>query len=279
MKLTSNAVRKENTTIVPFAAIKGGKQEQKIKLTKNGEVKKTKSNKEAGKSSEVFALKSEEEINAILEVLNRKIADAIAKVEETNGEKPMPIKQKRNAYRNKLVWLIGMNVGIRASDLLVLKWSFFFDMNKDNSLEWHPYYSLQPQKQRKQHKFVKLYFNQTVKKAIEDYLEIYPITKAELDSYIFTNDKGNHITTQQLWNVICDTAKEAGLVQNVGTHTLRKTWGFHCWHNAKDKDKALIILQKCFEHSSPQTTLRYIGILDSEIEDMYNSIELGLQDM
>lgn len=279
MKLTSNAVRKENTTIVPFAAIKGGKQEQKIKLTKDGEVKKTKSNKEVGKSSEVFALKSEEEINAILEVLNRKIADAIAKVEETNGEKPMPIKQKRNAYRNKLVWLIGMNVGIRASDLLVLKWSFFFDINEDNSLEWHPYYSLQPQKQRKQHKFVKLYFNQTVKKAIEDYLEIYPITKTELDSYIFTNDKGNHITTQQLWNVICDTAKEAGLVQNVGTHTLRKTWGFHCWHNAKDKDKALIILQKCFEHSSPQTTLRYIGILDSEIEDMYNSIELGLQDM
>lgn len=279
MKLTSNAVRKENTTIVPFAAIKGGKKEQKIKLTKDGEVKKTKSNKEAGKSSEVFALKSEEEINAILEVLNRKIADAIAKVEETNGEKPMPIKQKRNAYRNKLVWLIGMNVGIRASDLLVLKWSFFFNINEDNSLEWHPYYSLQPQKQRKQHKFVKLYFNQTVKKAIEDYLEIYPITKTELDSYIFTNDKGNHITTQQLWNVICDTAKEAGLVQNVGTHTLRKTWGFHCWHNAKDKDKALIILQKCFEHSSPQTTLRYIGILDSEIEDMYNSIELGLQDM
>ena len=279
MKLTSNIVRKENTTIVSFAALKGGKQEQKIKLTKDGEVKKTKNNKEAGKSSEVFALKSEEEINAILEVLNRKIADAIAKVEETNGEKPMPIKQKRNAYRNKLVWLIGMNVGIRASDLLVLKWSFFFDMNEDNSLEWHPYYSLQPQKQRKQHKFVKLYFNQTVKKAIEDYLEMYPITKAELDSYIFTNDKGNHITTQQLWNVICDTAEEAGLVQNVGTHTLRKTWGFHCWHNAKDKDKALIILQKCFEHSSPQTTLRYIGILDSEIEDMYNSIELGLQDM
>lgn len=280
MKLTNNAVRKdENITVIPFTTIKGSKGKQEIKLTKDGEVKKTKCNKEAGKSSEVFPLESKEEINAVLNVLNKRIDEAIIKVEETKGEKPMPIKQKRNAYRNKLVWIVGMNVGIRASDLLVLKWSFFFDMNDDGSLKWHPYYSLIPQKQRKKRKFVKLFFNQTVKKAIEDYLAVYPIKKEELDSYIFTNDKGNHITTQQLWNVICDTAKEAGITQNVGTHTLRKTWGFHCWHDAEDKNKALIILQKCFEHSTPQTTLRYIGILNTEIEEMYNSVELGLQDM
>ena len=35
-------------------------------------------------------------------------------------------------------------------------------------------------------------------------------------------------------------------------------------------------LQQIFSHSSTQVTAKYIGILDNEIEDMYNSIELGL---
>lgn len=274
--MQSNAI-KINDTVIPFSVVK--KASRKPKLTKEGEVKMTKNNKEAGKSSEVYALKSEEEISKVLQVLNKKIADAQAKVKETNGEKPMPIKQLKNAYRNKLIWLVGMNIGIRASDFLELKWSFFFDMKPNGSLDWKPFYSLQPIKQRKQHKFVKLFFNNTLKQAIKDYLAIYPITPEETDTFLFANDKGKHITTQQLWNVICDTAEEAGIEQNVGTHTLRKTWAFHCWHNAEDKNKALIILQKCFNHSSPQTTLAYIGVLSEEIEDMYLSIELGADDM
>lgn len=275
--MNNAAVKMNESAVIPFSVVKKAKKE--VKLTKEGEVKLTKSNKEAGKSSEVYPLKSEEEISKVLEVLNRKIVDAQAKVEETEGKKPMPIKQLRNAYRNKLIWLVGMNIGIRASDFLELKWSFFFDLKDDGTLEWKDFYSLQPMKQRKQHKFVKLFFNNTLKQSIQDYLEVYPIENGDTDSYMFTNDKGKHITTQQLWNVICDTAEEAGLTQNVGTHTLRKTWAYHCWHNAADKNKALIILQKCFNHTTPQTTLAYIGILSEEIEDMYLSVELGAESL
>ena len=57
---------------------------------------------------------------------------------------------------------------------------------------------------------------------------------------------------------------------------LRKTFGFWSWHNAEDKNKALVILQMIFNHSSTQTTAKYIGVLDDEMEDMFNSIDLGL---
>lgn len=254
--------------VVPIHVVK-----KEVKLTKEGEAKMTRSNKEAGRSSEVYPIKSDAEIRKIMKVLNNNIKVAQDKVESSCG-KPLPIKQLRNAYRNKLIWLVGMNIGIRASDFLELKWSFFFDL-KDGEVIWHDFYSLQPQKQRKQGKFVKLFFNNTLKNAIVEYLSAYPIDADNIDSYMFTNDKGNHITTQQLWNVICDTAEEAGLKQNVGTHTLRKTWAYHCWHNANDKNKALIILQKCFNHASPQTTMGYIGIMVEEIEEMYLSVELG----
>lgn len=277
--MQNNTAVQIEESVIPFSVITANSKKKEVKFTKEGKAKLTRNNKQAGKSSEVFALKSTEEIKRIVSVLNRKIDEAHDKVNETYGEKPMPITQLRNAYRNKMIWLVGMNIGIRASDFLELKWSFFFDVKDDSTIEWKPYYSLIPQKQRKKHKFVKLYFNNTLKQAIMDYLKMYPITQKQIDDYMFTNDRGEHITKQQLWNIIKDTAAEAGIEQNVGTHSLRKTWGYHCWHNATDKSKALIILQKCFGHSSPQTTLAYIGILNEEIEDMYLSVELGAEDI
>ena len=243
-----------------------GKKE--VKFTKEGRVKLTRNNKQAGKSSEVFALKSTDEIKRIVLVLNSKIEEAHDRVVETYGEKPMPILQLRNAYRNKMMWLVGLNIGIRASDFLVLKWSFFFDMKDDGTIEWKPYYSLLPQKQGKKQKFVKLYFNSTLKQAIMDYLKMYPITQKQIDDYMFTNDRGEPITKQQLWNIIKDTATEAGIEQNVGTHTLRKTWAYHSFYNANDKKKALIILQNCFNHTDPQTTLAYIGVMPEIMEKL-----------
>ena len=130
-------------------------------------------------------------------------------------------------------------------------------------------------KQRKQKKFVKLFFNQAVQKAISGYISEYPIE--DLNDYLFTSRKGTEpITVQALWKIIKDAAVEANIEQNVGSHSLRKSFGFWCWHQAEDKNKALVILQQIFNHSSTQVTARYIGILDDEIEDMFNSIDLGL---
>jgi integrase len=130
-------------------------------------------------------------------------------------------------------------------------------------------------KQRKQKKFVKLFFNQAVRQAINNYIAEYPINN--LDNYLFESRKGNDpITVRALWDIVKRAASEAGISQNIGSHSLRKTFGFWCWHQAEDKNKALVILQQVFNHSSTQTTAKYIGILDDEIKDMFNSIELGL---
>jgi integrase len=170
-----------------------------------------------------------------------------------------------------MLFLIGINVGLRASDLVTLKWDFFFDEDgnfKDS-------YMLQPKKTKKQKKFVTLFFNQAVKKAVADYIEEYPVD--DLNEYLFKSRKGNNsITEKTLWNIMNDTAIEAGIKKNIGSHSLRKTFGFWAWHNADDKDKALVTLQMLFNHSSTQTTIRYIGVMNSEIEDMFNNVDLGL---
>ncbi len=64
--------------------------------------------------------------------------------------------------------------------------------------------------------------------------------------------------------------KNVGLNINVGTHTMRKTFGYH--HYKQFNDVAL--LQKILNHSSPSITLRYISIYQEEIDSSYNSFEL-----
>lgn len=254
---------------VNLEVIEGGKykfdfglKEVKVRRNKDGSVDKRHSNKIAGKSSEVYPFTTKEEIKSMIDVFDNHIDEACDE------------NKKQIAYRNKLLFLVGINISLRASDLITLKWNFFFD---DNG-KFKDYYILQPKKQRKQNKFVKLFFNKALKKAILSYIEEYPIQ--DMNDYLFKSRKGDGaISERTLWRIIVEASDEAGIRKNVGSHTLRKTFGFWAWHNAEDKSKALVTLQMLFNHSSTQTTIKYIGLLNSEVEDMFNNVDLGLEYM
>lgn len=258
------SIEQYNAKQSPILTIYTGDKD--VKRKKDGTVKKTHCNKKLGKDAEVYAFRTQKEIQAMIDVFDSHINQA------SNNDR------RKIAYRNKLLFLIGINVGIRASDLRMLKWSFFFDV-VDGEYVFKRFYSLQPQKQKKYKKYVKIFFNQAVQNAIKNYIDVYPIE--DIDDYLFVSRNGGGfepISVEMLWGIIKKAAKEAGIEQNIGSHSLRKTFGFWCWHESEDKDRALVILQQIFAHSSTQTTARYIGILDDEIEDMFG-IDLGLEMM
>ena len=244
------------SNVISFDVIKSTKEQVETKP-------KRPNNKIAGKSSEVYAFSTKEEISAMINVFDKHIEGA------TNDN------QKQIARRNKMLFVIGINLGIRASDLRSLKWDFFFDKQGDGSLKFKKFYVLQPLKQRKQKKFVKLYFNDAVKGAINNYISEYPIDN--LGDYLFASRKGNEpVVASSLWRIVKDAAAEAGIEQNIGSHSLRKTFGKFCFMEAEDKTNALVLLQNIFNHSDSLTTMRYLGILDEDISDMFNSINLGM---
>lgn len=230
-----------------------------IRYNKDGSIDKRHTNKVSGVSSEVYPFTNEEEIKAMVNIFNERINNA-------------PDENKKQiACRNKMLFLIGINIGVRASDLCGLKYNFF--MNNDGTFK--DFYSLKPKKTKKTGKYVKLYFNQTVKKAITEYIEKYPIE--DMDEYLFKSREGDgYITPKSLWKIIVDAARDAGIDKNIGTHSLRKTFGYHVWHNAGDKEKALVMLMTIFNHSSVIMTKKYIGLMDEEIEDVFNGLNLGL---
>lgn len=255
-------IRKQEIDNVITLSVMNGKLGVKpeVRYNKDGSIDKRHPNKVAGTSSEVYPYTTQEEIKKIIEVFDKRIK------ESTDGNK------RQIACRNKMLFLIGINIGIRASDLCYLRYSFF--INDDGTFK--DSYKLQPKKTRKQKKFVTLHFNQAVKKAITDYVTEYPIQ--DINEYLFKSRKGNGaISERALWKIIVDVTADAGIDKNVGSHTLRKTFGRFVWHNATDKNKALVILQTIFNHSSPAVTSKYIGLTDDEVSDVFNSLDLGLE--
>lgn len=254
-------VYKPTTDNVIKLSVVNGKlsKKQEVRYNKDGSIDKRHTNKVAGVSSEVYPFATEEEIKSMIDVFNKRIEYA------TNDN------QRQIACRNKMLFLIGINLSLRISDLVALKWSFFF---KDD-MTFRDSYKIQPKKTKKTGKFVTLYFNEVVKKTILEYIEQYPIE--DMDGHVFKSREGTGaILERSVWKIIVDAANEAGVEHNVGTHSLRKTFGYHVWHNADDKEKALVMLMVIFNHASVATTKKYIGIMNEEVEDIFNGLNLGL---
>lgn len=244
--------------VVDLQLVKRNKNKREIKYKKDGTVKMTKCNKIEGKSSEVYPIKTVPEINSIIKALNNHIANATT------------VYNKQRWYRNKMLFIIGINLGIRGSDLCELKWSnFFYD-----DMTFRDGCKIKPIKTKRTDKYVTLFFNDAIKNVILEYTYQYPIKN--LDEYMFVTTKGNHIDRATVGKMVKQLAKECGIKYNVNSHSLRKTYGYHVWHNAKDKGEALSVLQYIFGHCSQRDTMRYIGITDENVNYVFQNINLGI---
>lgn len=75
---------------------------------------------------------------------------------------------------------------------------------------------------------------------------------------------------QRAYKILNDVARSVGIKEKIGTHTLRKTFGYHAYNKGYD----ITLIQKLFNHSSPSVTLRYIGITQEQMDDVYLSLDL-----
>jgi len=98
-------------------------------------------------------------------------------------------------------------------------------------------------------------------------------TKGKLDNeYLFRSREGANkpITRVMAYLILNEACNKAGIKDNVGTHTLRKSFGYHHYQTFHD----VAILQYLLNHSSPSITLRYIGITQDNVENTLQQFEL-----
>lgn len=182
---------------------------------------------------------------------------------------------KGQSVRNELLFIFGINVGLRISDILKLK---IEDLIKSNLKTVRDYVIIT---EKKTGKTKKLYIGDIVKKVIENYIK--ELSNLDMNNYVFQSRKGENmpITRQRAYRILNNAAEIVGLVEKnekgviisgeIGTHTLRKTFGYHAYQNGS----SLELLMDIFNHSSKSQTLRYIGITEEQKREVYLQSNLG----
>jgi len=155
---------------------------------------------------------------------------------------------KKISERDFMLFIFGINSGLRISDILKLNVG---DVKGKQYLEIC---------EKKTGKFKKFPLNDKLKNLIKIYTK-----EKRPEEPLFKTFFGNRMDRIEAWRRIKKHCNSLELNVNVGTHTLRKTFGYH--HYKKFKDVAM--LQKIFNHSHPEVTLRYIGIAQEEIDNNY----------
>lgn len=159
----------------------------------------------------------------------------------------------RESPRDHLLFLMGINNGLRAADLIKLKVKDVRDMKVGDTLTI---------KESKTGKDNILVINKTVDKVLKAYLDK---VRPNDEDFLFASRKGNgHLQSQAVSKLMKKWTKSINLRGNYGAHTLRKTWGYiqRTVHGV-----GFEIICKRYNHSSPSVTMRYLGIQDKEVHN------------
>lgn len=169
--------------------------------------------------------------------------------------------KKRND-RNELLFIVGINTGLRVSDLIKLKFS---DLMDEDGNVIRSKIVLTEQKTSKKRI---LFINTLVAEVLSEYFHKYEF---ELNDYIFYSQReGGHLTRAQVFNILQKVADKLNM-PNFGTHGMRKTFGWSLYKSGKSIGDVCTMLGQ----SSEAITLRYIGVTDDDIKDGYNNLNLG----
>jgi len=162
-------------------------------------------------------------------------------------------KRMELAERDILIFLLGINTGLRVNDLVKLK---------VEDVKGKQAFFIKEGKTRK---------NRKVNIAmLAGEIERYTHER-DSEEYLFPSQKGdNHLSTTQVYRILESAGDFLGR-EDIGTHTMRKTFGYHHYKQFKD----VAILQEIFNHSSPSITKRYIGIRQDEIDKSLAGFRLG----
>lgn len=148
---------------------------------------------------------------------------------------------KKESDRNHVLFMFGIYSGLRISDILKMQ---------ARDVKGKKYIYIREQKTGKEKRFP---INKVLSEILEDYTKEMPEYE-----YLFQtgrDDVPRPITRQQAYNILSSAGEKFGL-QSIGTHTLRKTFGYHMYQQTHD----LVTIKEIMNHSDISVTMRYIGI-------------------
>jgi len=161
--------------------------------------------------------------------------------------------------RDELLFCFGIYTGLRISDILKFR---VRDVRGKNVLIVR---EQKVQKTRKTNKTKRIPVQPELQRLIKRFVENRPD-----DEYLFKSRQGKNkpITRVRAYDILREAAQATDLSE-IGTHTLRKTFGYHIYAATKD----VALLQDILNHSAPYITLKYIGVNQDAIDTAYSKLK------
>ena len=196
----------------------------------------------------------------------KEIKKCIAWYEMKMNEAKTEIKKKQ-AYRNKMLYLVGINTAFRGEDLIQLRVCDLikgFISIKENKTGKHQHFKIN-------------------KKLFEQIQEYVTYMKLKDNEYMFkgqkkkttfngvTSDVVRPLNRQRAYKIMQELASGVGIIYPFGLHSLRKTFAYQYFIKNKD----LVTLAKMLNHTSTDTTTRYIMLENEETEKEREGFYIG----
>lgn len=164
--------------------------------------------------------------------------------------------------RNQALIILGLNMALRISDILNLRWCDVYD-NK----QYRSHITVIEKKTRKENLI-------SLNKSVIESLEILrcSLQKYKNTDFIFRSQKYpyKNISRSQAFRIVKKAAVHCGLEEHISCHSLRKTFGYFAWKQGVQP----ALLMSIYNHSSYETTKRYLCIDQNEKDEVYQKIIL-----
>jgi integrase len=168
---------------------------------------------------------------------------------------------KAKDARDEALFTMGINTALRISDLLS------FSLGDVLDGEWRLRETIRL-KERKTGKIKRFPINESVRETLSGYLATR--RKEDRSAPLFPSKKGGALSRWQARRILKAAGKFVGL-EKIGTHSLRKTFGYHVYRKTGGN---IGLVQKLLNHSTSENTLRYIGIDREAMDSAYLDLNL-----
>jgi integrase len=171
--------------------------------------------------------------------------------------------QLQDQPRNLCLFTMGINTAYRANEMLSLTVGQVAHLQIGDVLDV---------RQSKNSEYRMAALNGVTVSAIQNWLQHHPQRDVPGAPLFMSQHWRKQALTVSAVNLLMKSwCSQAGLSGNFGSHSLRKTWGYHqrVKHNS-----SVALLMSAYGHASEAQTLDYLGILVEEIQAIYMMMEL-----
>lgn len=165
-------------------------------------------------------------------------------------------------WRDYCLFTLGINTAYRASELLSLTVGQVAHLKPGDVLEI---------KEKKTKKYRAATLNHAAYAALYDWLRVHPGRGNPNAPLFISYRRKEALSVSTVNRMIKKWFKTIGLHGRYGSHTMRKTWGYH---QRKNNDAPMPLLMTAYGHSTEAQTLHYLFIQNRELRDLFLGMDL-----